>query len=162
MFMTEILTPADQFNLTLIHNMDDMIRKYPVETYGPGEEFRYGAIECPYIVGKLYKTIAPTYLIQLTTDEKYEPATIAIDAFIPENEVLVFLGVERYFFQQNKFENNFSIYTLRFLYQDTIYFDLVPARFTEDDLDWTYITNQNISIFMKKVLRENIQPLENP
>jgi hypothetical protein len=158
-FMTEVLTPADQFNLTLIHNMDDLLKKFPVPTYGPEEDPVYGAIECPYTVGKLYKTIAPTYLVQLTTDEKYEPATIAIDVLIPENEVLVFLGAERYFFQQNKFEDNFSIYTLRFLYQDAIYFDLVPARFTEDDLDWTYISNKNISFYMTKVLRGSITPL---
>ncbi len=157
--MTEVLTPADQFNLTLIHNMDNLLTKYPVKTYGPGEENTLGAIECPYTVGKLYKTIAPTYLVQLVTDEKYEPATIAVDVLIPENEVLVFLGAERYFFQQNKFEDNFSIYTLRFLYQDTIYFDLVPARFTEDHIDWTYISNRNVAFYMTKVLKGTIEPI---
>ena len=79
--MTEILTPADQFNLTLLNSLDDNVKCFPVKTYGPGEEPISGAVECPYTVGKLYKTITPTYLIELTTDAKYEPPTIAVDIF---------------------------------------------------------------------------------
>ena len=160
--MTELLTPADQFNLTLLNNIEEDIKCFPVQTYGPGEQEIPGAVECPFLIGKLYRTIMPTYLIELIKDTTYEPMLIANDVYVPANEALVFLGVERYYFEKNEFEDSFSVYTLRFLYGENIYFDLVPARFTEDDLDWSYITNANISVYMKKVLRSSIELLEMP
>lgn len=160
--MTELLTPADQFNLTLLHNIEEEIKRTPVKTYGPGEEPTFDAVECPFIVGKLYKTIAPTYLIELLQDQKYEPPTVASDIVVPEDSILIFLGAEKYFFEKNEYLDSFSIYTLRFLYGDAVYFDLVPARFTEDDIDWSYVTTANLSIYMKKVLRGSIELLETP
>jgi len=160
--MTELLTPADQFNLTLLNNIEDNIKCFPVQTYGPGEFAVSGAIECPYLIGKLYQTTMPIYLIELITDTTYEPIIVANDVYIPANEVLVFLGVERFYFQKNEFEDSFSVYTLRFLYGENIYFDLVPARFTDDDIDWSYLTSTNLSIYMKKVLKGSIELLGNP
>lgn len=160
-YMTEILTPADQFNITLLHNIEDEIKRFPVKTYGPGEQSFEDGIECPFVVGKLYKTTMTTYLIELTQDATYEPSTVAIDVQIPQDSVLIFLGVEKFFFEKNDYLDSFSVYTLRFLYGDSIYFDLVPARFTEDDLDWTYLTKSNLAIYMKKVLKGYLELLEN-
>jgi len=157
--MTGLLTPADQFNLTLLHNIEDNIIRFSVLTYGPNEEPYNGAIECPYNVGKLYKTAAPTYLINLSTNFLYEPNMVAEDILVPEESVLVFIGVERFFFEKTEYQDSFSIYTLRFLYEDNVYFDLVPARFNDDDMDWTYVTSANVSTYMKRVLKGYLVPL---
>ena len=160
-YMTQVLTPADQFNLTLLHNIEDSIIRFSVLTYGPGEQPSDDAIECPYNVGKIYKVLAPTYLINLSNNLLYDPTTVAEDVYVPEDSILVFLGVERFFFEKNEYLDSFSIYTLRFLFEDNICFDLVPARFDDDNIDWTYITGKNVSAYMKKVLRGNLQLLQN-
>jgi hypothetical protein len=100
-------------------------------------------------------------LINLSNNLLYDPTTVAEDVYVPEDSVLVFLGVERFFFEKNEYLDSFSIYTLRFLFEDNICFDLVPARFDDDNIDWTYITGKNVSAYMKKVLRGNLQLLQN-
>ena len=159
--MTELLTPADQFNITLLHHSEELIKRLPVATYGHGETPKKNSIECPFTIGKLYKTLNPIYLIELTQDAKYEPSTVANDVDVPQDSILIFLGVEKFFFEKNAYLDSFSIYALRFLYGDNIYFDIVPARFTEDDMDWTYVSNSNLATYMKKVLKGNLQLIEN-
>jgi len=159
--MTQVLTPADQFNLTLLHNIEDSIIRFSVLTYGPGEQPSDDAIECPFNVGKIYKVLAPTYLINYPYMTFHEPTMLAEDIYIPEDSYLIFLGVERLLFEKNEYLDSFSVYILRFLYEDSIYFDIVPARFDEDDMDWTYLTIKNVSVFMKRVLRGNLQLVKN-
>ena len=73
--MTQVLTPADQFNLTLLHNIEDSIIRFSVLTYGPGEEESDDAIECPYNVGKIYKVLAPMRWVRVSASSKSFPTS---------------------------------------------------------------------------------------
>lgn len=159
--MTEILTPADQFNLTLLHNIEDKFSRISVMTYGPDEEEMSNGISCPFKVGKLYQNLTDLYLIQLINKPSNDLAAVAEDVCVPANSILIFMGIERFYFEKVINEDSFSVYSLKFLYEDSIYYDLIPTRFNYDGFDWTEATQQNVQMIIKKVLIDKLLLLQN-
>lgn len=160
--MTELLTPADQFNLTLLHNFEDILNRFIVESYGPNQEKIPDALSCPFIIGKLYQSIFELYLIKITNNLNNDPHMMAEDVYIPTNSILMFMGIERFQFEKTARDDSFSIYALKFLFEENVYYDLIPTRFNYDGFDWTEATQQNVQHIMQKVLKNKLILLENP
>jgi hypothetical protein len=159
--MTELLTPADQFNLTLLHNLEDILNRFTVESYGPFQEKTKDGLSCPFTVGKIYQSVVELYLIKIITNLDYEPSLVAEDVYVPTNSILMFMGVERFYFEKTAHEDSFSIYALKFLFEENVYYDLIPTRFNYDGFDWTDSTQQNVQHIMEKVLKNKLISLEN-
>ena len=159
--MTELLTPADQFNLTLLHNLEDKLIRFAVESYGPNQEKYTEALSCPFTIGKLYQSVVELYLIKIVTKLEYEPSIVAEDVYVPTNSILMFMGIERFYFEKTAHEDSFSIYALKFLFEENVYYDLIPTRFNYDGFDWTDGTQQNVQHLMQKVLKNKLLLLEN-
>lgn len=163
--MMELLTPAEQFNLTVLHNMEDKVFHYQIKSYGPNQEKIIDGISCPFIIGKLYQTMSDAYLIKFlpkNSSGDYNPeALTAEDVYMPANSIIIFMGVERFQFEKAVYDDSFSIYALKFLFEENIYYDLIPTRFNYDGFDWTHGTQQNVQHIMQKLLKNKLIMLEN-
>lgn len=159
--MMELLTPAEQFNLTVLHNVEDTISRFSVKSYGPYQEKIPDGLSCPCVVGKLYQAINDIYVIRLITKSEFdEKAIIAEDAYVPTNSILMFMGIERFQFEKSIYDDSFSVYALKYLIDDKLYYDLIPTRFNYDGFDWTDGTQQNIQHIMQKMLKSKLLLLE--
>lgn len=156
--MMELLTPAEQFNLTILHNVENHINHFTVQSYGPNQEKISHGLSCPYVVGKLYQSITDIYVIKFNTS--LDIKLIAEDAYIPANSILMFMGIERFHFEKAIYHDGFSIYALKYLIDDQLYYELIPTRFNYDGFDWTYNTQQNVQYIIQKKLKNKLILLE--
>lgn len=156
----ELLTPAEQFNLTVLHNVEDNINRFAVKSYGPNQEKISDGLSCPYVIGKLYQAVTDMYVIKFVAKSDFEKKLIAEDCYIPTNSILMFMGIERFQFEKAIYDISFSVYALKYLIDDHLYYDLIPTRFNYDGFDWTDGTQQNIQHIMQKKLKSKLLLLE--
>lgn len=140
--MDDILTSADQFNLTILHNFEDPIFTESVLSYGPDEDKLPNAFQCPYVVGKMYLALEPLWLINITLTKHLKP--IAEDYLVQAERILIFLGLERFNISNLSVEDSFFIYTCKFLCEDITCHQLIPTRFNYNGFDWTETTNIHV------------------
>lgn len=160
-----VLTPADQLNIVILHNIEDQISRENVRSYGPDEDIIIDGFFCPFKVGKLYITIRDTYFIKILNTNLIEPEFFAEDEILDKDAVIIFLGIERFIINKNLAEgaipsdDSFSLYTLKFLYGDEYYHQLIPTKFTYDGVDWTYNTTTNIQTVLQHITILDVNPL---
>lgn len=150
MLTDDMLTPADRFNLTILHNVEDKIIQTMISTHGP-DEYDSESMYCPYKIGKLYKTIRNLYFIKLCNAPLIEPLMFAEDHILQKDSIVVFLGIEQFFFIKNNIEDSFSLYMMKFLHGDQCYYELIPTRFNIKGYDWTYNSQDHFKTFLKNV-----------
>ncbi len=159
MLTDDMLTPADRFNLTVLHNVEDRVIQNMVPSYGPDEYDYENRMYCPYKVGKLYITKRNLYFIKLCITPLIEPLMFAEDHILQKDSILVFLGVEQFFFIKDNIEDSFSLYMMKFLNGDQCYYELIPTRFNINGFDWTYNSQDHIKTFLKNVNLVEVDPL---
>jgi hypothetical protein len=157
--MDDILTPADQFNLTILHNFQDAISSELVASYGPDEDEIPNAFKCPYVIGKMYVALKPLCLIRIGLSIHLNPILLAEDYAVETDQILIFLGLERYNISKTNIDDSFFIYTCKFLSGDSACHQLIPTRFNYNGFDWTGSTNIQVQHALYKVNCDQLKKL---
>ncbi len=149
------LSSADNFNLVLTHNTElaykrkiDRLPPPPVitlcEILAPDSDPRSlddfskeddDTVSSPFRVGSLYQAVRDLNLckiIPISEEERRADGYIlnleylAVDYNIGAEDILLFLGIVKYEFTG---EDSFSIFTMNFLHDSNIVFELVLGKF---------------------------------
>lgn len=157
--MDDILTPADQFNLTILHNFQDDISSELVASYGPDEDEIPNAFKCPYVIGKMYVALKSLCLIKIDSNNLLKPILLAEDYIVEYDQIIIFLGLERYNISKSNIDDSFFIYTCKFLSGDSICYQLIPTRFNYNGFDWTGSTNVQVQHALNKANCDQLKKL---